>query len=76
MSEILRLFPSFLLDVQQATAPVFLPPYAFHQKLMIYKLILKCPRELLLKGILCRGKAIACKVNNHLLIDLVYEVVF
>lgn len=50
--------------------------YAFHQKLMIYKLILKCPRELLLKGILYRSKFVACKVNNHLLTDLVYEVVY
>lgn len=76
ISEILHLFSSFLLDAEQTMVLVSLPSSAFHQILMIYKQILRCPREVLLKGILCRSKAVACKVNNHLLIDLVYEVVY
>lgn len=69
-------FSSFLLDVEQTMALVSLPSSAFHQILMIYKQILSLPQGSSLKGILSRSKAVACKVNNHLLIDLVYEVVY
>lgn len=82
-------FSTDLHDFGDPSSFVFIPPgcradesscfssfLCLHQILMVWKQILRCPRKVLLKGILCRSKAFACKVNNHLLIDLVYEGVY
>ena len=55
---------------------IFLLPSSFHPIVMIYKQILKCPREQTLKGIPYWSKVVAYIVHNHLLIDLACKLVY